>query len=148
VHIVGGDTPRGRLKRALERPSVTLVGHQDDATDEFLAADVLVVPTPIKLGTRVRIAVSFSYGCPVVAHEANGLGMPELVHDDNILFGKTGADLADGILRVLGDAAVKRRLEERAHETFTQHYAPPASVGRMLEIADSIAGSKRPTTAG
>jgi glycosyltransferase involved in cell wall biosynthesis len=127
---------------------VTLVGHQDDATDEFLAADVLVVPTPIKLGTRVRIATAFSYGCPVVAHEANRLGMPELVHGENIVLGKTGSGLADGIIGLVRDRDLQRQLEEHGRATFERRFSPAASVGRVLELAARAVGAEHVSTAG
>jgi glycosyltransferase involved in cell wall biosynthesis len=148
VRIVGADNPRPRVQEALDRPSVTLCGYQDDVADEFVRADALVVPTPIKLGTRVRIATAFSYACPVVAHEANGLGMPELVDRDNIMLGKTGSDLAEGIIALVRDRDLQRRLEERGRETFERRFSPAASVGRVLELAAQAVDAGRVGTAG
>jgi glycosyltransferase involved in cell wall biosynthesis len=148
IRIIGADEPRGRIAEALDRPSVKLVGYADDVSGEFLAADALVVPTPIKLGTRVRIATAFSYGCPVVAHEANALGMPELVHCDNVMLGKSGADLAESIIEVVRDRALERRLEDRGRETFEGRFSPEASVGHVLDLAARASTAERTAAAG
>src|SRR5262249_40476629 len=89
--LVGGHETPAALPAARARPSVTFHGHAENAGDEFQAATALVVPTPIGLGTRVRILTAFSYGCPVVAHESNALGIPELADGYNVLL----ADDAD-----------------------------------------------------
>jgi glycosyltransferase involved in cell wall biosynthesis len=148
LRVVGADDPPARVRDALARPSVTLLGFQDDVAEEFIRADALVVPTPIKLGTRVRIATAFSYGCPVVAHEANGLGMPELVHGENIVLGKTGSGLADGIIGLVRDRDLQRQLEEHGRATFERRFSPAASVGRVLELAARAVGAEHVSTAG
>jgi glycosyltransferase involved in cell wall biosynthesis len=142
VRLVGGYEPPQQLRRALDRPSVTFCGHSDDPGDEFLSADALVVPTPIKLGTRVRILTAFSYGCPVVAHEANALGIPELAHGENVLLGRNADDLADAIVRVTGDSVLRRRLEDSGRATFERWFAPGVAAERLVELLGSIAAGR------
>jgi glycosyltransferase involved in cell wall biosynthesis len=139
VRLVGGYEAPPELARALDRPSVTFAGHTEDATGEFLSATAMIVPTPIKLGTRVRILSAFSHGCPVVAHTANALGIPELAHGDNAWLGSRADALADGILAVFRDAVLRERLSERGRSTFEQFFAPPVAVGRIEQILQAIA---------
>jgi glycosyltransferase involved in cell wall biosynthesis len=142
VRLVGGYEPPAELRRALDRPCVTFCGHSDDPSDEFLSADALVVPTPIKLGTRVRILTAFSYGCPVVAHRANALGIPELAHGDNVLLGGSADELADGIVRVTSDDALRRRLEDGGRTTFERSFAPGVAAERLVELLSSISAGR------
>ena len=60
------------------KPHVTLVGHVVPPDHEFQHADVVLVPTPIPLGIRVRILTAMKFGCCIVAHTANAQGIPEL----------------------------------------------------------------------
>ena len=120
VHIVGADALPPRLAAKLARPSVRLRGYVEDIHQEFLTSDVLFVPTPIELGFRTRIAEGFSFGCCVVAHSANALGMPELVHRENALLAPDGAGLADQLVRALGDPALRSRLRRNARQTYEQ----------------------------
>ena len=142
VRLVGGYEPPAELRRALDRPSVTFCGHSHDPREEFLSADALVVPTPIKLGTRVRILTAFSYGCPVVAHVANTLGIPELAHGDNALLGQSADALADAIVRVTADATLRRRLEDGGRATFERWFAPGVAAERLVELLGSISAGR------
>jgi glycosyltransferase involved in cell wall biosynthesis len=140
VRLVGGYDPPPALRSLLDRPSITLSGHTEDPGAAFLSAQAMLVPTPIKLGTRVRIISAFSYGTPVVAHEANALGIPELVHGDNAWLGRSAEHLAAGVLAAFRDTELRTRLSERGRATFERHFAPPVAVGRIEEILTRIAG--------
>ncbi|HEY2922512.1 MAG TPA: hypothetical protein VGK77_26315, partial [Candidatus Binatia bacterium] len=82
IHIVGrNDAMPKRFDRWRDHPSLVFKGPIYPADDEFLACDILLVTVPAKTGSRVRILNGFTYGCCVVAHSANALGIPELVHE-------------------------------------------------------------------
>ena len=92
VHIVGDYSKHRMLAEQLRsHHTVKLRGYVEDVNREFLSADILLVPTPIKLGTRTRIIEGFSYGCCIVAHEANALGIPQMVHEENALLAADGS---------------------------------------------------------
>lgn len=65
-------------------PSVRLRGQLNVVKRAFLASDVLLVPTPINLGTRTRVIEGFSYGCCIVAHETNALGISQMIDRENV----------------------------------------------------------------
>jgi hypothetical protein len=139
VRIVGGYELRESVGRLLDRPAVELCGHTDDPGAEFLGADMMVVPTGIKLGTRVRILTAFSYGCPVVAHDANALGIPELRHRENAVLASSGAGLAEGILAVAGSADLRARLEREGRATFERLFSPHVAGEAMLRVLEELA---------
>ena len=143
VRIAGGYEPPGHLRKALERPSVRFLGHLEAPDGEFASADAVVVPTSVPLGTRVRILVAFSFGCPVVAHQSNAAGIPELSHGENALLASDGKGLAMGVLRLVGDPELAARLGRNGRETYERFFAPDVAgeaVARILERIAAPAG--------
>ncbi len=138
VHIVGGDPPPADLAAALARPSVRLRGHIEPADREFLSSDVLLVPTPIELGIRVRILVGWSFGCAVVAHRANALGIPEMRHEENALLARDGRELADAAMRALGDPMLRKHLGRNGRRTYEQYFAASTAGARIITELERI----------
>ena len=138
VHVVGDYALPPDLARLLAKPSVRLRGHVEPADQEFLSSDVLLVPTPIELGCRVRILVGWSFGCCVVAHEANAHGIPEMVHEKNALVASDGQGLADGIIRALRDSSTRRRLGVNGRRTYEQEFAPSVAGARIAAELERI----------
>ena len=120
VHVIGGGSLPPHLLKALNRPYVKMRGYLKDIHAEFCSSDILLVPTPIALGTRTRIAEGFSFGCCVVAHRANSLGMPELRDGQNVLLGDTGQQIAEAAVRCLNSFGLRERLGTEARATFEQ----------------------------
>lgn len=118
VHVIGGGKLPTDLVKMLDRPFVKIRGFVEDIHAEFRSSDVFLVPTPIDLGFRTRIAEAFSFGCCVVAHDANALGMPELRHEDNTLLASTGRGLTKALMRCLKSVELRERLGARARMTF------------------------------
>jgi glycosyltransferase involved in cell wall biosynthesis len=141
VRIAGGYEAPAHLRRALDRPSVRFLGHLEDPGEEFASATALVVPTAVKLGTRVRIVSAWSFGCPVVAHGANAAGIPELADERNVLLATDNTDLARAIVRVLGDEQLRRRLGDEGRAAYERFFAPPVAAGRIESILGEIARS-------
>jgi glycosyltransferase involved in cell wall biosynthesis len=142
VRVAGGYDPPPDLARALDRPSVRLLGHVEGAEDEFRAAHVLLVPNSITLGIRVRVVTAFSFGSCIVSHRANTNGIPELEHGRNALVGGTPDELADHVLRALADAELRRTLGEAARETYERHFAPAVAVGEIAETLERVAAGR------
>jgi glycosyltransferase involved in cell wall biosynthesis len=147
VRIAGGYEPPPELARRLDRPSVRLLGHVDDAAAEFRAAHVMLVPNSIPLGIRVRIVTALSYGTCVVTHEANRQGIPELEHERNALVAGTAEQLAEETLRALRDADLRRRVGTGGRGTYERDFRPDVSVGRIASVLDQIRVAPAPATA-
>jgi glycosyltransferase involved in cell wall biosynthesis len=140
VRIVGAHEPPASIASVLEdHPAVHLVGHVEPPDEEFLRADVLLVSTPVETGPRVRILSAFSYGCCVVAHEANQLGIPQLAHEDNVLLADTPG-LARETLRALADPLLRERLGSAGRELYESEFTPERAGARIVEELQRIAG--------
>lgn len=139
LRIVGrGDVPPD-IARRLDHPSVTFAGFVPEVEDEFFSADVVIVPTPGRLGFRTRVAEAFSYGCCVVSHEANRLGMPELRHEENVLLGRDGAELAEMTMRALTDDELRSRLGVAARQTYDDDLHPRVVCGAIVDQIEALA---------
>lgn len=123
VHIVGNFAPPPEIAAKLSSKVVRARGWVEDIGPEFSSADVLLVPNPVPLGLRMRIPTGFSFGCCVVAHEANLVDAPELVPGENLLIAKDGVGLAEAVLRALADTELRERLGANGRRTFEQCFA-------------------------
>ena len=135
VHIIGKfiGLP-GTMEAVLRKHSSVIIrGYVDDLADEFFTADVVLVPTPLRLGFRTRIAEAFSYGCCVVAHTANQAGMPEVENDRNILLGDNASDIARACLRVKNEPEIQYRIGEEARKTFETYYDANVVCDKMIQ---------------
>ena len=126
LRLVGGGAPPRDIAQALQKPYVCFAGRVVPADPEFLAADVMMVPTNIPLGIRVRIITAWSFGCPVVAHRANASGIPEMQDGENSLLADTDTQLANGVVSVLSDEALRNgspwAVEARSNEVFLNRW--------------------------
>ena len=132
LDIVGQGELLPEVAARLNRPSVMLRGFVEDVQQEFLSCHVLLVPTPSELGFRTRVAEGFSYGCCLVSHTSNALGMPELVHEDNALLAGNGIGLARQTIRALRDPDLRHRLQHRARETYEAKLDATKVCGRIV----------------
>jgi len=139
VRLAGGFDPPPDLRAALERSRVRALGHLQDPDDEFKSADVLVVPTTVPLGARVRIVTGLSFGCPQVIHVSNACGLAELEDGVNCLLGGTAGELADGVVRTIRDRELRRRLEDGGRAAYERWFALPVAGARIEAILSSIA---------
>ena len=144
VHIVGGHQPPAYLEHLLDRPSVIMRGHVEPADEEFLSAHVVVVPTPIPLGIRVRILSAWSFGSCVVCHTANAKGIPEIADGENALLASTGEEMAAQILRALRDAELRSRLQLGGRRTFERSFTIQEAGGRIVDELERISGKNGP----
>jgi glycosyltransferase involved in cell wall biosynthesis len=141
-HIFGGgDPPKPILKRLREDHNVRIRGHVTDIDSEFLSSRFLLVPTPIDLGFRTRIAESFGYGTVVVAHTANAEGMPELKHLQNCLLCSQPDQFLTAFRQLASDDELLARLSRNARSSFEQHYASRVVSRKMIEAALQVTGN-------
>src|SRR5262249_31398675 len=124
-------------------PSVRRRGYVEDIETELLTCDVLLVPTDSAIGFRTRIAEAMSYGCCVVAHESNALGMPELNHGHNALLPQNGADLAKLTAQCLRDPDLRQRLGVAGRRIFEERLDGHKVCDEMVEMLEAVVAGRR-----
>ncbi len=139
VRIVGGGAMEADTAKKLDHPCVRICGRVDPPDAEFLSADVLLVPTPIDLGIRVRIVTGWAYGSRVVTHPANRAGIPEIEGEANALLGHDGEAMAGAVERILEDGALGERLSVGCRNTYERWFRPEAAAAVIRTTLESIA---------
>ena len=137
LHLVGDYEPPRSLRTALDHPAIRLRGHVEPPDDEFLRADVLLVPTPVATGPRVRILTGLSFGCCVVAHSANRLGIPMLSHGRNVLLAPSER-LAEQTLRALRDPPLRERLGAEGRRLYESRFTPERAGRRIVAALEGL----------
>jgi glycosyltransferase involved in cell wall biosynthesis len=138
LHLVGAHEPPASLRSALQHPAVHLRGHVEPPDGEFLRADVVLVPTPVETGPRVRILTALSFGCCVVAHSANQLGIPALEHGRNVLLAPS-EHLAEQTLLALGEPALRERLGAAGRQLYESRFTPEKAGARIVGALEGLA---------
>lgn len=140
LHIIGifEGLPVIFENKLRENKHVIIRGYVEDLAADFEYADIFLVPTPIELGFRTRIAEAFSYGSCVVAHPANQKGMPQLKHRENILFANTGKKVAQACYELINNSDLRRRLSIAARDTFENYYDSQKTCSQISRLIRSI----------
>lgn len=146
--IIAGDGPDMPALREMSARlhGIALAGFVDDAASLYAAADVVAIPSRREGQSLVCLEAMASEPAPaVVASDAGGL--PEMVRDGvtGLLVPKedSGA-LADAIVRLLGDAGLRRALSEAAAVMVAERYSADAMCAATLGIYGEVRGAKRP----
>jgi polysaccharide biosynthesis protein PslH len=119
LRIVGRDpTPQ---VRALSRlPGVEVTGAVPYVAPHLCAAHVLAVPLEAGGGTRLKILEAFAAGLPVVSTPVGCEGLA-VFHGEHLIIADRER-FADGVLALLGDEALGRRLAAQARELARQRF--------------------------
>lgn len=133
-HVIGGGSLPEYLADLREHPLVVFRGYVPDIAREFLSTDILLVPTPVPLGFRTRIAEGFSYGCVVVAHEANKAGMPELQSFENCILCSRPEEFVHAFDLLRNDPDLYQKISFNARRTFEQHYCSSVVASKMIDL--------------
>ncbi len=118
--LVVGAEPPARLK-AMQSGRVIFTDRVDDVRPWVRRGTVNIVPLRMGGGTRLKILESFSMNIPVVATPIGAEGI-EAVHGESIMIAEQPAEFADAVVRLLGDAALRKRITANARELMRERY--------------------------
>jgi glycosyltransferase involved in cell wall biosynthesis len=137
VHVFGNGTPRPLVASTLHHPRLRMRGWVEDLDAEIAAAEVFLLANNNCEDFRVghtRVLHAWSLGACLVAHENIALAMPEIVHGENALLGRTGEELAHHLAVVLDDVELRRQLGDAGRATYERRFTPRFVIDRVLEI--------------
>ena len=100
------------------------MGNVDNLAQQYEDSDLILVPTPITLGIRVRILTAMMYGKLIIAHTSNKQGIPELENEYNCLLGCSGKELSDQIIKVYKYRNGFDTISDNAHKTYKKYFTP------------------------
>jgi glycosyl transferase family 1 len=140
IHLFGKPPPRSFIAPTLQDPHFKMRGFVDDLEAEMMSAPVFLIANnhdKYKAG-HTRVLHAWSLGCCVVSFEDIRLAMPELVHGENVLLGRTADDVVELTMQAGADAALRERIGSGGRRTLAEVF-DPNRVARVM--ADDIINS-------
>ena len=138
--LVGADPPPAI--RRLASDAVTVTGWVPDVRPYLAAATCFVSPLTEGAGMRNKILEALAMEVPVVATplSCDGIG----VHPgQDVLFGPTPPALANQVVALLGDQALRRRIGQAGRVLVTREYSWEAVASRYEALYAEVIGSTR-----
>jgi glycosyltransferase involved in cell wall biosynthesis len=135
VRLVGSPTPG--VRRLHRPPDVSVVGVVPTMADELAGADLVVVPLRYGSGSRLKILEAFAHRVPVVSTTvgAEGLGVVSGTH---LLIADDPDEFADACLRLVEDAALRRRVVDAAEQHYFDHFESAVARRSIRELVGQL----------
>lgn len=131
--VVGRNPPAGLVARALQKGLPwRFTGFVDDMRPEVLTGDVSVIPLRVGSGTRLKTFEAMALGRPVVSTTLGVEGLA-VVPGEHCLIADTPQAFATEIIRLLADAALRKRVAASARRLLEEQRFSWQAVGRQFE---------------
>ena len=113
----------------ITQPGVELLGFVESLDAVYEEASVVIVPLLRGSGVKIKLMEALARGKACVSTPIGAEGIPAL--DSCVAIAGTADAFATHVLRLLGDAAARRSLEERAMATVREHFSAEACYGPL-----------------
>lgn len=139
--IIGDGQDRPALERFCRERGldehVLFLGYQASVADYYQILDLLVLPS-LSEGLPNTVLEAMSFGVPVLATAVGGV--PEIIEKDNgVLVPPNDPDaLADGMVELLRNDAVRRRIGQAGRSSLYPRFAPDERVRRIVELYNEV----------
>ncbi|MGA9351514.1 MAG: TIGR03087 family PEP-CTERM/XrtA system glycosyltransferase [Anaerolineae bacterium] len=130
--IVGADPPR-RVRRLAQLPGITVTGYVPRIQDYLTRATVAVAPLQTGSGIQNKVLEAMACGTPVVA-TPSALGGIEAEDGKHLLVAEDAEALAEQVVRMFRDQALRRHLARNAHRLIEEKYTWERSVAMLEEV--------------
>ncbi|NLG27418.1 MAG: glycosyltransferase, partial [Chloroflexi bacterium] len=144
LYVVGKDA-KEPVRQLGELPGVVVTGYVPDITAYFAGADVFVAPLRVGGGTRLKILEAMAAGTALVSTRlgAEGIGLTDgehaLIADEEVV-------MAEAIVALLRDEALRDRLTTAARDFVTEHYDWSRIAPRMEAVYQSLMAGRQPSS--
>jgi glycosyltransferase involved in cell wall biosynthesis len=134
-----GRAPTAAVRRLAEQQGIEVTGRVDDVRGYRAAACAEIVPLRVGGGTRLKIFEAMAAGKAVVSTTIGAEGLPA-EPGRHLLIADGAEALAQAVLRVVREPALRRSLEHEARALVARHYdwavAAAQLEASLLEPAD------------
>jgi glycosyltransferase involved in cell wall biosynthesis len=128
--VVLGAGPPPELVAEGRGDRVRVTGRVDDVRPYLAEARVGCFPLLAGSGTKYKVLEALSAGLPLVCSPLAAEGL-ELEHETHLLVAERDEEIAAGLVRLIGDAALGRRLAGRGRAQVERRYAWSVNLPRI-----------------
>ena len=126
---------RQQLESVWKNIRLITLGHEESLDSEFQNCDAFFSPMQYPVGTRTRILTAMSYGVPSIADPSASQGLPELVPEHDIFYGRDPVAIRSIIQTLYESPDLVERVGKNAREKWEQLFQPRPNVAAILEAA-------------
>lgn len=131
LRVVGRNPPASLVQRA--DAGVSYTGFVDDVRDHVRDAQAFVIPLRVGGGTRIKAFEAMAMGCPVVS-TAVGIEGLDVQAGSHYLLADGAQPLADSVLSLMRDDALRQRLSVEARRQVEAHFGHRVAGERFEQI--------------
>ncbi len=134
---IAGTNPSPEIKKLSKNSRIVVTGYVKDLREYILKASVVLAPMRKGHGMKTKILEAMALGKPVVT---NPMGAEALDQDTQncIAIGKTPAEIAEKVLRLLENSDLRRELGKKASQIVKERYTWEICSQRYDEIYKSL----------
>jgi len=139
---VTGGTGSVDVRDLAAQPGVTFTGYLPDVAPAIRASWAVVVPLRKGGGTRLKILEAMALGTPVVATHKGAEGL-NVKHGDNILLADEPEEIAQAVVRLFSDAALRGRLSQGGRALVEREYDWQTIAERLNSLIEEVADKRQ-----
>jgi glycosyltransferase involved in cell wall biosynthesis len=137
-----GHSPSPQVVALRRCPGVFVTGAVRDVRPWLAGADVFVIPLRIGGGIRLKLLEALAAGCPVVSTAVGAEGLSIAGQQDPWAQADNLEDLAQEVLRILGDSESRQRMAEQGQSWVQENYDAEVFGQRMLDHYQQLLSEK------
>jgi len=134
--VVGQDPPP-EITRLGRDGAIVVTGTVDDVVPYLRRGKVFLCPVRLGGGFRGKILEAMAVGRPVVSTSLGAEGIPAR-HGENIILADAPEDFAAGIVRLLGDEELYRKIQRNGRQLMEDTYAWDKGVAVLEKILEGM----------
>lgn len=119
------------------RDKVSATGFVDDFRPLVHEAGVYILPLRVGSGTRLKLLEAMAMGKAIVSTRIGAEGVV-LEDGKNILMADTPEEIAEAVLKLMGDAELRKRLGKAAHQQAEKLYDWRILGDKLLAVYDTM----------
>jgi glycosyltransferase involved in cell wall biosynthesis len=124
INIVGKYKLPKYLSKILNTyKSVRIKGFVKNLQNLIRSSNVVLLPTPIVLGSRPRAIFSWSAGSCVIGHKSNQDSLPFFKNNYNCLLGNSSDEIVNHILSIKKKPSLRKKIIFNARKTFEKEFS-------------------------
>lgn len=141
--IVGKDPPPAVRALASDH-RVIVTGYVPDMRPYLARATAAACPIAYGVGIQNKVLEAMAMGTPVITSPRARMAL-DVTPGEHLLIADRPTDFADGILRLLSDAALRSRLREAGRRHVSDHYHWPTIAARLVQVYGEASASPEPS---